>query len=378
MERIITALLIVFLIIGCFAESNNNDEKYIVAYFFPRDRIALEEELNVENLTHINYAFADIVNGEIAEGFENDSINFCVMNETKKRNPELKILISVGGWTWSGQFSDMSLTKESRSKFITSAIKFIERHNIDGIDLDWEFPNLEGYGNIHRPEDKENFTYLLKELRYALDEYGANNDKHYLLTIATGAFDDYITNTEIGKVHLYLDFLNIMAYDLYESDYDTIAGHHTALFTNPLDSKNVSADAAVQKYIKEGVPPEKIVLGTAFYGRAFQARSIQNNGLYQPAGPVKERFRASFKNLKSNYINQNGFTRYWDSTSSAPYLFNDSSKIFISYDDEQSMKAKCGYIKQHKLKGAMFWEYQSDFNSLLLNTLHRELKSEID
>ncbi|OGU35408.1 MAG: hypothetical protein A2068_01465 [Ignavibacteria bacterium GWB2_35_6b] len=378
MLRVSFMIFLIVLICSCnnneLSQSDSSNEKYIVGYLFPRDSVINAKEIAVEKLTHINYAFADIKNGEIAIGFKNDSANFSILNQTKQRNPNLKILISVGGWTWSGQFSDMSLTTESRNKFIESSIRFIQNYNLDGIDLDWEFPNLEGYGNVHRPEDKENFTYLLKELRVALDKLGEEKDIHYLLTIASGAFEDYLANTEMGKAQQYLDFINVMAYDMYESDYDTVAGHHTPLYTNPLDHKKISADAAIQMYLQAGVPAEKLVLGVAFYGRAWESASSENNGLYRQAGPVKKQIRGSFKNLKQNFENKNGFIRYWDSTSMAPYLFNETEKIFITYDDEESLKEKCKYINEHGLKGAMFWEYSSDYESRLLITLYNELK----
>jgi chitinase len=147
-------------------------EKYIIAYFFPRDRIINGEEIAVEKLTHINYAFVDIKEGEIVEGFQFDTKNFKILNQTKSRNPKLKTLISVGRWTWSGQFSDMALSESSRKKFIDSSLHFIQRHKLDGIDLDWEYPNLIGYGNVYRTEDTQNFDLLLKEFRHALDELG--------------------------------------------------------------------------------------------------------------------------------------------------------------------------------------------------------------
>ncbi len=349
-------------------------DKYIIAYFFPQDRKITSDEIAVENLTHINYAFADIRGGVIAEGFQHDSENLKILNQTRKRNPKLKILISVGGWTWSGKFSDMALTKVNRKKFIDSSISFIERYNLDGIDLDWEYPNLIGFGNIFRPEDTKNFTLLLKEFRYALSKLGEKEGKHYLLTIAAGAFDDYITNTEMGKAQEYLDFINLMAYDQYEAAIDSISGHHAPLFTNPRDPKQNSADASIHKFIQVGVPAKKIVLGVAFYGRSWEVVSSKYHGLYQPGGPVKERIDVSFKYLKPNLENQNGFIRYWDSTASAPFLFNEAEKIFITYDDEESLKEKCKYIKKHGLKGAMFWEYQSDYDMRLLQSLNDGLK----
>jgi len=371
-------ILIAVVLLFCACQEDQPDsisnDKYIIAYFFPQDRIISENELAVEKLTHINYAFADIKDGEILKGFKYDSENFKILNQMKSRNPSLKILISIGGWTWSGQFSDMSLTKESRKKFIESSIKFMEKHKLDGIDLDWEFPNLVGYGNVHRPEDKENFTLLLKEFRDALDKYGDKVDQYYLLTIASGAFDDYLANTEMGKASQYLDFLNVMAYDLYESGYDSIAGHHAPLFTNPKDPRQNSASSSIEKYIKDGVPPGKIVLGVPFYGRSWESHSSVDNGLYEKGGPTTKRIRTSFKYLKPDLENKNGFIRYWDSTSSVPFLYNEVESIFVTYEDEESLKAKCKYIKENNLKGAMFWEYQSDYQLRLVQTLYDELK----
>ena len=378
MWRVFTVSILNILIISCSGShfSKQNSEKYIVGYLFARDSLLNGSDIAADKLTHINYAFANIKDGRIVQGFKNDLENFKILNRIKERNPNLKILISVGGWTWSGGFSDMCLTKESRSKFINSAIEFIKSNNLDGIDIDWEFPNLTGYGNIYRPEDKENFTSLAKELRNTLDELGRDG-KHYWLTAATGSFDDYLANTEMGKVQKYMDFVNVMAYDFCEPDADSIAGHHTPLYTNPRDPNLNSSDAMIQKYIQNGVPPEKIVLGVAFYGHVWQVTSSEHHGLYEPGGEVKKHIRGSFKNIEQNFVNKNGFIRYWDSTSYAPYLFNQDKKIFITYDDEESLRAKCKYINEHNLKGAMFWEYTADYQSRLLNTLYDGLNLNI-
>jgi chitinase len=372
------AVVLSILIVSCsrlqLLQSDTEHGKYIIGYLFPQDSLIVGKEIAVEKITHINYAFADIKNGEIAQGFKKDIENFKILNQTKERNPYLKILISVGGWSWSGAFSDMSLTKESRAKFINSNILFIKKNNLDGIDIDWEFPGLVGNGNVHRLEDKENFTYFLQEMRSALDDLGAKDGKHYFLTAATGAFDNYLANTEMDKVQKYVDFVNVMAYDFCVPGADSIAGHHTPLYTNTRDPRHSSSDAMIQKYIAAGVLPEKLVLGVAMYGRTWQVTSADYHGLYEPGGPAKKRFRGSFKNLTTNLINKNGFVRYWDSTSSAPYLFNENEKIFITYDDEESLQAKCKYINRYKLRGVMFWEYTSDFQSRLLQTLFNELK----
>ena len=382
MLRIFIGVLLSLVIVSCSSmeimKSNNGHDKYIVGYLFPRDSLINSSDIAVEKMTHINYAFADIRDGMIAQGFKNDIKNFKILNEAKERNPDLKILISVGGWTWSGGFSDMCLTEESRTKFIKSALDFIKKNKLDGIDIDWEFPCLIGNGNVHRPEDKENFTSFLKEMRAALDELGAENKQHYLLTAATGSFDNYLANTELDKDQEYFDFMNVMAYDFCEPDADSVAGHHTPLYTNPRDPYHSSSDAMIQKYIKLGISPEKIVLGVAFYGHVWQVTSTDNHGLYEPGGQVKERIRGSFKNIVQNMLNKNGFVRYWDTTSCAPFLFNEKERIFVTYDDEESLGAKCKYIDKYNLKGAMFWEYTSDYQSRLLNALDNGLYKTVE
>ncbi len=268
----------------------------------------------------------------------------------------------------------MALTKESRSAFIKSSIKFMLKYKLDGIDLDREFPGLIGYGNTHRPEDKENFTYLLKELREELDKEGKKNDTHYLSTIAAAARDEYIEHTEMGEVQKYLDFINIMAYDLYEAECDSITGHHAPLYQNPNDPKKISAKKGMESFVKEGVPPEKLVLGVPFYGRAWANVENINNGLYSSGGELKERLGTSFKSIETKHLNKNGFVRYWDSIACVPYLWNDSLKIFVSYEDEQSLYEKCKFINKNNYKGAMFWEYSCDHKLKLIKTLHKNLR----
>ncbi|MTI88434.1 MAG: glycoside hydrolase family 18 protein [Balneolaceae bacterium] len=374
-RTLIITLGLFFTLYACSTSQtfDQDDEKYVVGYLFPQDRLLDPNEVEVEKLTHINYAFADIRDGKIAQGFEYDDENFKILNNMKERNPDLKLLISVGGWTWSGNFSDMALTKESRKKFIDSSIEFIKQHKLDGIDLDWEYPNMVGAGNVYRTEDKQNFTLLLKELRTALDELGEAHNKHYLLTIAAGVSKQYIANTEMREVQKYLDFVNLMTYDFYVVSADSIAGHNAALYTHPKDPRGISADAGVQWFMEAGVPSEKIVLGVPFYGRSAQTLSEDGHGLFEPAIPPEKRYRTSFSNIKTKLENKNGFIRYWDSAASVPYLFNEDEKVLIMYEDEESLTKKTEYIKEHNLKGAMFWEYQSDYESRLLNILHNQL-----
>jgi chitinase len=343
--------------------------KVIVGYVFPEDRLLVDREIAAEKLTHINYAFANLQDGVMVEGFANDAANFAVLHGLKARNPNLKILVSVGGWSWSGNFSDMALTRESRKRFIDSALAFLEKYRLDGLDIDWEYPGQRGMHNKNRPEDKENSTALLAELRSVFG-------KRYLLTMAVEASEEWLEHTEMNKAQIYLDFLNLMAYDQFGADSDAITGHHAPLFTSPENPKHNSAATSVEQFLAAGVPARKIVLGVPFYGKAWGNVASTGHGLYQPGHPTKARLDTSFGAIRENLENKSGFVREWDDVSKAPYLYNADRKIFITYEDEQSLRAKAEFVKAKGLAGVMFWEYSQDPNQVLLDVVNKEFSNQ--
>jgi chitinase len=297
----------------------------------------------------------------------------------KASNKDLKVLISVGGWGGCKYFSDAALTDASRRKFANSAVTLLKKHKLDGVDIDWEYPDQIGAGNIYRPADKQNFTLFLKAIRDRLDEQGKIDNRvganHYLLTAATGGDTAFVNHTELGKAQRYLDYVNIMTYDLYHGN-DKVTGHHSPLYQSAKGdhSRNSTADA-VDGHIRAGVPASKIVLGLPFYGRGWADAKPQNNGLFQPA-PGKHSF-ISHDELVDKYINKNGYTRHWDADAKAPYLWNPTSRTFISYADEESFDYKLDYIKSKHLAGVMFWEYMYDVKQdKLLNKVVQGLSKE--
>jgi GH18 family chitinase len=348
--------------------------KAIIGYVFPQNRVLAPDEVAAEKLTHINYAFANIRDGEIVEGFQHDAENFRILNSLKAKNPALKILVSVGGWTWSGGFSDVALTRESRKRFIDSAIAFLRRHSLDGLDIDWEYPAQSGYGNVNRPEDRENCTALLAEARAALDGAGAQDGKRYLLTMATQAADVWLVHTEMDKAQAYLDFVNLMAYDQFEATSSPITGHHAPLFTSPANPKADSAATSVSHYIAAGVPAAKIVLGVPFYGHAWGDVGPAEGGLYQPGKEPASHVYTSFDEIEKNLDGKNGFTRQWDDIAKAPFLYNPESRLWVSYEDEQSIRAKAKYVVDRGLGGMMFWQYTEDAEGKLLSAINRGLR----
>ncbi len=335
-------------------------------------------KIDVSGITHINYAFGNIRNGKaVFDTTKIDGKNLTP-NDLKQliglktKNPKLKVLISIGGWSWSGAFSDVALTAESRDVFARSCATLVKKYNLDGIDLDWEYPNQSGAGNTHRPEDVHNFTLMLEAVRAELDKAGT--DKHYLLTIATGADKTYVENTELGELGKCLDFINIMTYDFYNGWHNT-NGHHSNLHpsANPeLDMNSVVN--AVNLHINAGFPAQKLNLGIPFYGRIWKGVEAQNNKiLFNKAKTVG--MGIDYKDFCKN-INANGFTRYWDDTAKAPYLWNPAEKTFISYEDETSIALKIDYLKQRGLAGVMFWEYCADQEEKLLNAVVSDIHKE--
>lgn len=345
----------------------------IVAYVFPRDNPIGDGEIAAQKLTRINYAFANIKDGRIVNGFAHDDQNLASLVALKQKNPSLTVLVSVGGWLWSGAFSDMSLTRQSRAVFIASVVEFVSRHQLDGLDIDWEYPGLPGAEPHFRIEDKQNYTLLLKELRMRFNKLEKDLHRRLYLTVATGSSSEFLSHTEMNKVQKYVDTVNLMAYDYYEPDSDAITGHHAPLYTSPADPKKISDDDSVHLYQKAGVRLAKIVLGVPFYAHVWGQVPDVNHGLFQPGKEIPHG-SASYGDGPEAML-KNGFVRYWDPVADVPYLYNADKQIFVTYDDPQSLELKCRYVLAHQLRGVMFWDYESDSTGALLNAVNDGLNN---
>lgn len=370
-------LLLCLLLPACETEvppeapADATQDYRIIGYVFgARDPSTIDATM----LTHINYAFANVVDGKAMLVNDHDTDNLIALNALKAQNPDLKLLVSVGGWSWSENFSDAALTDSSRDVFARSVINLVTTHQLDGIDIDWEYPGQIGEDNIYRPEDKQNFTLFLKEIREQLDalsdQEGRAGKDRYLLTIATGANDVYLEHTEMDKAQAYLDFVNIMTYDFYGVS-SPRTGHHTNLYPSASDSVGMASSVGVDWHLAAGIPADKLVLGVAFYGKSWRGVNAENNGFGQPYERPNRGF--SFHTLKAEYVDQQGFVRYWDEDAKAPYLWHPDSLIFITYDDEESMRHKAEYIKEKGLGGAMYWQHYSDSTQSLLSTIYHTL-----
>ena len=347
----------------------------VIGYVFPQDKPFDTSEIDSFSMTRVNYAFANIMAGRMVEGFTHDRENLPSLVALRKKNPSLQIFISVGGWLWSTDFSDVALTAESRALFIESVVSFLAKYDLDGLDIDWEYPGNAGAGHPFRNVDKTNFTLLLKELRTRFDREEKHTRHRWLLSIAAGASNEFLDHTEMGKAVRYLDSVNLMAYDYYVPGPDKNTGHHAPLYTSPSDPKKISADASVRSFEAAGVPSAKIVLGVPFYGHAWQNVAKINHGLYQPGEPIPGSYLPY--NVIVGKLAGGEFERMWDPIASVPYLYSAQQQIFITYEDPESISTKCDYILRNKLRGVMFWDYAGDSKHELLNALDARLRPKI-
>jgi chitinase len=326
--------------------------------------------IEANKLTHINYAFVDIKDGKaFLTNEKTDSTNFRKLNLLKQQNPDLKILISIGGWAWSENFSDAVLTDAARRTFAKSSVAIIKKYNLDGVDIDWEYPGMPGEeGNIFRPDDKQNYTLMFQAIRNELDVLEDEVGKKKLLTTAVAGFAEFLKTTEMEKAQQYLDFVNLMTYDLFQGD--TVV-HHAGLYPTDIYKTAKSADNAVNAFNAAGVPMEKLVMGIPFYGRKFTVAKMEK-GLGQIR--TKQEYIDGYTYIKDSLVNKKGYQEYRDEVAKAPYLLNATTGEVLSYDDEQSVREKCKYVLDKKLGGVMFWEYDSDPKKYLLNEIDKALK----
>ncbi|WP_082618085.1 glycosyl hydrolase family 18 protein [Oerskovia sp. Root22] len=320
--------------------------------------------------------------------------SFNQIKQLKAKNPQLKAMLSIGGWTWSKNFSKAAATDASRKKLVSSCIDLYLKGNLpvvdgrggpgaaagvfDGFDIDWEWPgSLNGeVGNIvDVAGDKANFKALLKEFRTQLDAYGATTGKHYQLSaflpanpddIASGGWND-------PENYQYLDFGNIQGYDLHGAWNKTLTGHQGNLYDDPTDTrpanKRYSVDKAVKAYLDNGVPAKQLTVGLAMYGRGWKgATSSAPWGVATDAGPgTWEAGNEDYDKLK------NLGTGYFDPVSVASWRYDGNQ--WWSFDDPRSVGVKGDYIATKKLGGAMWWDLTGNQDGSLLKGLATKFRA---
>lgn len=297
----------------------SRDSKVVVAYVTSWSEVMPDPQY----MTHINYAF-----GHVNESFNGVKIDneerLRQIVDLRKQKPELKVLLSIGGWG-SGRFSEMAANDEYRRAFAADCDRVVKEFALDGIDIDWEYPTSSMANISSSPDDTENFTLLMQDIRAAI-----GNEKE--LTLATVASARYI---DFKAILPSVDFVNIMAYDMASAP-----KHHSALYPSG-HSGDITSDGAVTAHLKAGVPPSKLVMGMPFYGRVGDGYP-------------------SFQDYNKVGNTDTQYTEKWDEVAQVPYLADKNDTLVFGFENPRSLAIKCQYILDKDLLGGMYWDYSGD------------------
>ncbi|KAF3762511.1 family 18 glycoside hydrolase [Cryphonectria parasitica EP155] len=333
------------------------------------------QSLPASSVTRIHYAFADIDSegnvvssdtyADLEKHYTTDSWSDngtnaygCVkqLYILKKQNRNTKVLLSVGGWTWSSKFSPIAADPTMRQNFASSAVQLVTDWGFDGIDIDWEF-------NAYIPaaEDTQNIVLLLQAVRNAFNAWSASHAPgyHFLITVASPAGPAVYSLWDIPAMDPYVDTWSLMAYD-YAGAWSNATGHASNIYFDAEDmpATPYSTDQAVSAYIAAGVHPSKIVMGLPLYGRSFEGTL----GLGEPFDGVGSGDDLGTGQWRFRDLPRPGATEFYDPVAKASYSYDEATQELISYDTVQSVDEKSAYLKSKGLGGAMFWEASDDKN----------------
>ncbi|MBC7269042.1 MAG: chitinase C-terminal domain-containing protein [Streptomyces sp.] len=435
----------------------------------------LASDIPWDKITHINYAFAHVDAGNRisvgadsatnaatgmtwpgVSGAEMDATlpykgHFNLLNKFKKQHPDVKTLISVGGWAETGGYfddsgkrvdsggfysmatnADGSVNQSGIDTFADSAVQFLRKYGFNGVDIDYEYPtSMKDAGNpldysvsnARRAGLVKGYAALMKTLREKLDRAGAADGRHYLLTVAAPSSGYLLRGMETFQVQKYLDYVNIMSYDLHGA-WNEHVGPNASLFDDGKDAELAAAGVYstsqyggigylntdwAYHYFRGSMPAGRINIGLPYYTRGFKNVTGGTDGLWGraastdcPAGsgltkcgdgatgidnlwhdldtsgkesPAGSNPMWHAKNLErgvvGDYVTRYGFpadtrltgtyARKYDSTLVAPWLWNAEKKVFLSTEDEQSVKAKADYVVDRGIGGTMVWELAGDY-----------------
>ncbi|MBP5407760.1 MAG: glycoside hydrolase family 18 protein [Bacilli bacterium] len=325
---------------------NLNQGQVIIAYCYEYTGI---READLHTIDIVNYCFAQI--RENNNGFYIDISELSQINRIKELHAAgIRVCMSIGGWRDDSDdwipYQKASKTEEGRKQVANAILDIMERYELDGIDMDWEYP---------RSDDKNNFTLLMKEIR---DTLKAKNQKYIISAAVPSSLNtrryDYVALNEI------LDYFNVMTYDMETS---SNTSYQSALYTSSYS--RYSTDDAVKSIINAGVDKRKVVLGMAFYGKKYTNVGNNNMGRGEKYG---SKIYITYTEIYNNYLSK-GIESYYDSNAGSNYIYDEANKVFICYEDEETIKAKCEYAISKDIGGIMWWSYENDKTGTLMSYL---------
>ena len=424
-------ILLIFLILNYALAEESLPFRNVMYYgewsIYAGQKNFYPSKMDPKLITHLNFAFMDMdANGDLVLCDEYADFQITTLPELaginygapyagvlgalailKIKNPHLKIGISVGGWTRSGDFSGVAADVIKRKNFAKNIVKFIDYLGYDFVDIDWEYPTAvrasDPGGNgvtidegcPGNPEDTENYTLLLQEIRNELDYLGKKNDKHYELSVAMSASPSMMSKIQYDRVLQIVDFANMMTYDL-NGAWNSYTAHHTALYTNEAYDHGTMTEAQNSvdnciKYLKETygntIDYKKIVVGVAPYTRAWagvkdDGLDKENPGLYASATPNS--VKSADGTTSGTYgffelptlIQQYNLEKYFDNKAKAAYYYSPSTGYFFTCDNEESVAAKGKYVKEKGLGGLIAWMASLDAENVITNAMYNSLYGE--
>ena len=346
----------------------------VIAYVL--DRGAPLPPVDAARLDTVVYSFAVVDDGHrvhLPRAGMAERLSQLARWRDRARRPQ--VLLAIGGWG-AGNFSEAAATAPARRSFAQSAVELVRAHDLDGLDIDWEYPTLPGPGISHSPADRENFPLLLQALRNELDALSRETGHSYQLTIAA-ADGEAARGLDLPRIVPLVDAIHLMTYDFFGAPGHP-TGHHAGLFRSAgaTDPEGRDTARAIDGFLDAGVPPAKLVPGAAFYGKKFRTTTTGNAGLHQPfEGEVAF---LTWRELRDGPLVDTAFEQHRDPQAQAAWLWNPASREFISYEDPEAIRAKAALARERGLGGVMFWELGGDdAEGTLLEAIHEGLRHAI-
>jgi GH18 family chitinase len=321
------------------------------------------EQIPTGVYTHINFAFAaiDPVTFEVRPGDSRDLDLLMRVTQLKTLDPDLKVMIALGGWTFNDPgptqttFSDIARSKDNQQKFFKSLISFLSTHNLDGVDLDWEYPVAADRSG--RSEDYANFPTFLANLKSALDSSGGRNE----LSITLPASYWYLQNFDIVKLANHVDFFNIMSYDLH-GKWD-LGNKWTGAYLNA-HTNLTEVNKALELLWRNNIDSSKVVMGLAFYARAYtlaDAACVEPGCIFTSGanmGSCSREVGILLNNEIDQIVADRGLTATFYDDAAVEVLHWDNQ--WLSYDDAKTLELKVQYARGSCLGGVMVWAISHD------------------